>query len=105
MMLKEVFTKDQLLVLKRYSRLLSCNIPYAIINRAYKRYLSKVDDYVLINWHPKHWFSKDRDVFCNAVRTYIASKEKDYQYKFGTRGYVSVEIVKLSGLDKYLDKM
>lgn len=104
MMLKETFTKDQLLVLKRYNRLLACDIPYAVINRAYKRYLSKVDEYVLINEYPNHWFSKSKDVFCNAVRTYIMSQEVNHKYAFGARGYVQVEIVRLSEIDKYLDR-
>ena len=102
-MLKNTFTKQELLTLKKYPRLLSYNIPYNIINRAYERYIANIDDYVLINGYPKHWFSKDVVSFCNAVKTYIVYKQENYDYKFGTTGYTNIEKVKVSGLDKYLN--
>lgn len=101
-MLKKEFTKDQLLMIKKYPRLLAYNIPYAILNRAYERYLKNIDEYILNNRYPSYWFSRDRDSFCIAVKTYIISKQEGYVYQFGTRGYTNIEIVKLSGLDKYI---
>jgi hypothetical protein len=98
------FTKDQLLVFKKYSRLFSYNIPYDIINRAYKRYLLSIDEYIKENRYPEYWFSKDKVSFCNAVKTYIVTKEEKHEFEFGTRGFTNIEKVKVSGIDKYLDK-
>jgi hypothetical protein len=103
-MLKNTFTKQELLTLKKYPRLLSYNIPYSVINRAYKKYIANIDDYIFINKYPKHWFSKDIVSFCNAVKMYIVSKQENHEYKFGTTGYTNIEKVIVSGLDKYLDK-
>lgn len=106
-MLKNHFTKDQMLINKKYPRLLGIaiehNIPYATINRAYKRYLSRRDDYILINRYPNWWFRTDKDAFCHAVHVYAVAKEYGKEYNFGTRGFVNVEIVKLSGLDKFIN--
>lgn len=103
-MLKNTFTKQELLTLKKYPRLLSYSIPYDIINRAYKRYIANIDDYVFTRGYPKHWFSKDVVSFCNAVKTYIVYKQDNYECKFGTTGYTNIEKVKVSGLDKYLNR-
>lgn len=84
---------------------MSSGISYPVVNRAYKRYLSRLDEYLEINKYPKWWFSKDKDVFCNAVYLYICAKESregGIEYSFKTRGFVQVEIVRLSGLDKFL---
>lgn len=104
MMRKKYFTKQELLVLKKYPGLIYYNIPYNIINRAYYRYLRNLDDYLINYNYPKHWFSKDRMMFCTAIMTYIASKKENYTYNLYTRGWTAVEITKLSGLDKYLDE-
>jgi hypothetical protein len=101
-MLKKIFTKDQLLVWKKYNRLLAYDIPYAVINRAYHRYVKNIDDYASINGYSRHWFSKDINRFCNAVKVYIESKKEGYEYRFGTRGYINMEIVKVSEIDKIL---
>ncbi|MDD4779139.1 MAG: hypothetical protein PHT02_00850 [Tissierellia bacterium] len=101
--MRRIFTKDQLLVYKKYSRLLSYNIPYDIINRAYKRYLKNIDEYIEKNGYPEYWFSKNKVTFCNAVKIYIVTKEDNHIFKFGSRGYTQIEIVKVSGIDKYLE--
>jgi len=105
MMIKKHFTKDEQLLLKKYPRLMSCGISYPVVNRAYKRYLSRLDEYMVMHKYPKWWFSKDKDAFCNAVYLYICAKESrdgGVEYIFGTRGFAQVEMVKLSGLDKFL---
>lgn len=107
MMLKRRFTKNELLIMKKYPKLFTMcaykyKIPYAVLNRAYTRYLRKVDDYILISRYPNWWFSKNKDTFCCAVHNYIAAKEHGKEYDFGTRGFVNVEMVKLSRLDKFI---
>lgn len=104
-MLKKIFTKEELLTMRKYPRLLAYKIPYDIVNRAYNRYIKNIDDYILKNGYPLYWFGKNRDVFSCAVRLYIESKKNNYTFDFGTRGYIQIEIVKVSGLDKYLDEM
>ena len=104
LMLKKIFTKDQLLILKKYDRLLAYNIPYDVINRAYKRYIKNVDEYILMRGYPSYWFGKDECIFCNAVKIYINSKEYNHTFEFGTFGYTNIEIVKISGIDKYLKR-
>jgi hypothetical protein len=101
---KDCFTKQQLLILKKYSRLLSYDMPYDIINRGYGRYLRNLNDYLMVNNYPKHWFCKDKDSFCNSIRTYIVLKEENHECNLYTRGWTANEITKLSGLDKYIDK-
>jgi len=100
---KECFTKQQILILKKYPKLIAYDIPYDIINRAYNRYLKNLDEYLLINNYPKHWFSKDKDSFCNSIKTYMVLKEESYECNLYTRGWTANEIVKLSGIDKYIE--
>lgn len=101
---RDCFTKQQLLILKKYSRLLAYDIPYDIINRAYNRYLKNLDEYLLINNYPKYWFNKDKDSFCTSIITYMALKKENHKCNLFTRGWTAVEVTKLSGLDKYIDK-
>jgi hypothetical protein len=103
-MLKKSFTKDELLKLKKYPRLIAYKIPYAVIHRAYKRYLKNIEDYILYNGYPPFWFRKDNTTFCNAVKTYIMAKKDNHKFKFGTMGYTNIEIVKVSGINKFIDK-
>lgn len=103
MMRKKYFTKQELLILKKYPRLIYYGIPYNVINRAYCRYLRNLNSYLMDYNYPEHWFSKDRMMFCIAIKTYIESKKENHIYNLCTRGWTAVEITKLSGLDKYLD--
>jgi len=105
LMLKKIFTKEQLLILKKYNRLLGYNIPYNVINRAYKRYIKNVSEYILMRGYPLYWFGKDECTFCNAVKIYINAKENNHKFEFGTFGYTNIEIAKISGIDKYLDRL
>ena len=104
-MLKKIFTKEELLVMKKYPRLLAYKIPYDIVNRAYNRYIKSIDDYILRKGYSSYWFGKNKDVFTCAVRLYIVSKKDNYTFDFGTRGYTQIEMVQVSGLNKYLDEM
>jgi len=103
--LKKVYSKNELLLLRKYPYLVVNNPSYEILNRAYKRYIKNIDDYVLLNGYPSHWFSKSRRTFCNAVKTYIEAKKAGYTYDNGTNGYIWIEIVKVSGFNKYLDEI
>lgn len=102
--LKKHFTKDQLLILKKYNRLLTLDISYAVINRAYKRYIKNIDEFILKTQYPKYWFSTNRDMFCIAIRSYIAANEEGYEFKPHTRGWTNKIIAELSEIDKYLNK-
>lgn len=102
MQLKKMFTKEQLLFIKKFQQLLAYNLSYPMVIRAYKRYVKNIDDYILMNGYPLYWFRKDKRTFAYAVKLYIEAKKADYTYKVGTRGYVQMEIVKVSGLDKYI---
>lgn len=104
LMLKKLFAKDQLLIMNKFPSLLAYDIPYPIIKRAYNRYLKNIDNYLLVKGYPSYWFSKDKRIFGYTVKLYIESKKISHEYKFGSRGYTQIEIVKLSGLDKYLDQ-
>lgn len=103
-MLKKIFTKDELLKYKKYDRLISYNIPYAVINRAYNRYLKNIGDYILYKGYPSEWFRKDSITFCRSVRLYIEARKQNHSFKFGTMGYSNMEIIKASGIDKYIDQ-
>jgi hypothetical protein len=102
-MMKKIFTKDELLKYKKYDRLLAYNIPYAVINRAYNRYLENIEDYILYRGYPSEWFKKDSITFCRAVKSYIIARKENHKFKFGTMGYTSIEIIKVSGISKYID--
>jgi hypothetical protein len=101
-LLKKIFTKEELLKFKKYNRLLGYNIPYDLINRSYQRYLKNIDGYIALNHYPKYWFGKNRDIFCNAVKFYIEAKLMDFTPQFGTRGFVNLEIVKVSKIEQWL---
>jgi hypothetical protein len=101
-MLKRTFTKDQLLVMKKYNQLLAYNIPYILLNRGYNRYLKNIGDFILKQRYPPYWFPKDRKSFCYAVKLYIEAQKEKYDYRPGTTGYTKIEMVKVSGLNKYL---
>jgi hypothetical protein len=105
--LKRIFTKQELLKLRKYKRLMAYDIPYDVINRAYNRYLKNINFerfiYVDSNRYPQWWFGKDRDTFCNAVKLYIECKKANYPtFKYKTIGDTKMAIVKLSGLNKLL---
>ena len=103
MMRKKYFTKQELLILKKYPRLIYYGIPYSVINRGYKRYIERLEDYLFEYVYPNYWFPKNKDSFSLAIRTYIESKKERYIYNLYTRGWTAIEVIKLSGLDKYLD--
>ncbi len=103
-LMKKHFTKDQLLILKKYNRLLILDIPYAVINRAYKRYVKNIDEFIFKTQYPKHWFSTNKDTFCVAIKSYIVAKDEGYEFKLHTRGWTNKIIAELSGIDKYLNK-
>ena len=103
MMRKKYFTKQELLILKKYPRLIYYGIPYSVINRAYLRYLRNLNNYLINYNYPKHWFSKDRMMFCIDIKTYIESKKENHTYNLYTRGWTALEVTKLSGLDKYIE--
>lgn len=103
--LRKLFNKQQLLVYKKYPRLMGYNIPYELINRAYKRYLKNIDKLIEEHQYPSYWFfGRDRDKFSLAIKTYIVSTKDQYHYQTGIRGYTNMQIAKISGLDKYIDK-
>lgn len=103
-MMKKIFTKDELLKYKKYDRLIAYNIPYSVINRAYKRYLKNIEEYILHRGYPSEWFNKDSISFCRAVKLYIEVRKQNHTFKFGTMGYSDMEIVKASEIDKYIDQ-
>lgn len=103
MQLKKMFTKEQLLFIKKFQQLLAYDLSYPIVIRAYKRYIKNIDNYILMNGYPLYWFSKNKRTFACAVKLYIEAKKAGYTYNYGTRGYVQQEIVKVSELDKYLN--
>lgn len=102
-MQNKYFTKQEILILKNYRYLLVYDLPYDVINRGYKRYVERLDDYIFEYRYPKHWFSKNKESFSLAVKTYIESKKENYIFNLYTRGWTAIEVVKLSGLDKYIE--
>lgn len=85
-MLKKIFSKDELLMYKKFPWVMAYNIPYDLMIRAYRRYLKNIDEYINTKGYPSYWFSKDRRTFSNAVRLFIESKIHNYIYSEGTRG-------------------
>lgn len=103
--LRKIFSKQELLVYKKYPRLIGYKIPYELINRAYKNYLKNIDKLIKEHQYPSYWFfGRDRDKFSLAIKTYIVSTKDQYHYQIGTRGYTNIQIAKISGLDKYIDE-
>lgn len=103
------FSKEELLFIEKYPRLLGIctkyNIPFKEIDKAHKQYLSNIDIFLKLNsLYPDWWLGKDRNSFTLAVYNYFISKEHGKEYTFGTRGHISDTIVKLSELDKYIDE-
>lgn len=102
LMLRKTFSKDELKMYKKFRWIMTYNIPYAMMVRAYRRYLKNIEQYIIEKGYPSYWFSKDKRTFSNAVKLYIESNFNNYIYSEGTRGYTQIEIVKVSWLDKYL---
>lgn len=99
---KKFFTKQEILTMNKYPHLLAYDIPYDVINRAYKRYIKSLNKYLSKNDYPRYWFKKDKREFSIAIKTYIESKQNNHIFKPYTRGWVAIEIAKLSKIDKYL---
>ena len=103
-MSKKHFSKQQLLVWKKYPHLIVYDIPYPIINRAYDRYLKNLNYYEKINNNSlPHYYRVDKKSFSCSVKMYIERKKGNYQQpRFGTRGFVSLAIAKASAIGKYI---
>ena len=72
---KKMFTKEQLLFIKKFPHLYLYNLPYPMVIRAYRRYIKNIDNYILVNDYPSYWFGKNKRTFANAVKLYIDAKK------------------------------